>query len=50
MARSSSGLGRVVLNDQITGSNPVRATKFAMRGGLLADAAEPHAFLLLGVL
>ena len=27
MARSSSGLGRLVLNQQITGSNPVRATK-----------------------
>lgn len=26
MARSSSGLGRLVLNQQITGSNPVRAT------------------------
>ena len=31
MARSSSGPGRNILNVEITGSTPVRATKFRVR-------------------
>ncbi len=35
MARSSSGLGRRPLKAEITGSNPVRATKNQLKGNYL---------------
>ena len=48
MARSSSGLGRLILNQQIMGSNPIRATKFklfgAARSAAHGSSALPRAF------
>ena len=44
MALSSSGLGRVPLKDEITGSNPVSATKYKLTPCLKAIPAGQGVF------
>lgn len=47
MPRSSSGLGRLVLNQQITGSNPVRGTREAEHSSLHGHKVNLFYFMKL---